>query len=133
MAVLAITAAVCLVTANAPGGEFVLDDTSKIVDNTDIRRLEALPSTLIYPYGRNQLLERNDPSRTLVFVNYGLIDHAFELNPSHVLAHSNLGLIYFRQGRREDARRCEDALRRDPINARIRQKYDELLRTKPRK
>jgi len=104
-----------------------------------------------------------------------------QLHPSHVLAHNNLGLIYFHQGRRDEARReyetalrldpnCEpakanlklldsppsgpadarsvpldqvpretliplyeEALKRDPNNAQIRQKYDELMRTAPRK
>lgn len=85
--------AVWLVTANALGGAFVLDDTSKIVGNTDIRRLDELPSRLIYPYERNQVLERNDPSRPLVFVIYGLIYHAFELNP--VPYHAANALFHF--------------------------------------
>jgi tetratricopeptide (TPR) repeat protein len=106
---------------------------------------------------------------------------ALELNPSHVLAHNNLGLIYFHEGKVEDARReyetalrldpgCEpakanlklldaspegpagfkpvptdqvprdvlirlyeEALRRDPNNAQVRQKYEDLLRTPARK
>jgi superkiller protein 3 len=104
-----------------------------------------------------------------------------ELKPSHALAHNNLGLIYFHQGKPGDARReyeaalrldpnCEpakanvklldapargpadashvpldqvpqemlirlyeDALRRDPKNTQIRQKYEELLSRTPRK
>jgi tetratricopeptide (TPR) repeat protein len=103
-----------------------------------------------------------------------------ELNPSHALAHNNLGLVYFHQGKPGDARReyeaalrldpnCEpakanlklldapsrgpadaspvpldqvpqemlirlyeDALRRDPNNAQIRQKYEDLKRRAPR-
>jgi hypothetical protein len=81
LALLLLLAAACLVTANGLGGEFVLDDTSKIVANTDIRRLADLPSTLIYPYQANQLLERNDPSRPLVFLIYGVVYHFFGLNP----------------------------------------------------
>jgi tetratricopeptide (TPR) repeat protein len=85
--------AVWIVTANALGGAFVLDDTSKIVGNTDIRRLDDLPSRLIYPYERNQLLERNDPSRPLVFLIYALIYHTFELNP--VPYHAVNALLHF--------------------------------------
>lgn len=93
LALLLLLAAACLVTANGLGSEFVLDDTSKIVGNTDIRRLADLPSTLIYPYQSNQLLERNDPSRPLVFLTYGVIYHFFELNP--VVYHGVNALLHF--------------------------------------
>jgi protein O-mannosyl-transferase len=81
LALLLLFAAVWAVTANAMSGEFVLDDTSKIVANTDIRQWAELPSKLIYPYQENQLLERNDPSRPLVFLIYGVVYHFFGLNP----------------------------------------------------
>ena len=99
-ALLALCAVAVLVTANALGGEFVLDDTSKIVGNTDIRRLADLPSRLIYPYESNQLLERNDPSRPLVFLIYGAIYHFFGLNPAayhavNAVFHAAAGVLVF--------------------------------------
>lgn len=72
---------VWLVAANSLSGAFVLDDGSKIVENTDIRQLRDLPSKLIYPYQGHTVLERNDPSRPLVFLVYGLVYHFFQLNP----------------------------------------------------
>jgi tetratricopeptide (TPR) repeat protein len=122
---------------------------------------------------------RNDAS--LVAEAVACYTRALQLNPAHVLAHNNLGLIYYHQGKREDARRqyetalrldpnCEpakanlklleapptgpsgaravpedevpremliqlyeQALRRDPTNTQIRQKYDELLKKTPGK
>jgi len=81
LAIFLLVAVACLITANSLGNAFILDDESKIVANTDIRQWDHLPSRLIYPYQRNQVLERNDPSRPLVFLIYGLIYHVFELNP----------------------------------------------------
>ncbi len=93
LAILLLFAAVWLVTANSLGSAFVLDDESKIVGNTDIRRFDELPSKLIYPYQQNQLLERNDPSRPLVFLIYGLIYRGFGLNP--VPYHAANALFHF--------------------------------------
>jgi protein O-mannosyl-transferase len=93
LAILLLFIAVWLVTANSLGSAFILDDDSKIVGNTDIRRLSELPSRLIYPYERNQVLERNDPSRPLVFLVYGVIYHFFGLNP--VPYHAANALFHF--------------------------------------
>lgn len=89
-----------LVAANGLHGAFVLDDGSKIVENTDIRRLGDLPSKLIYPYQQNQVLERNDPSRPLVFLVYGVIYHFQQLNPAayhavNVVFHFGCAVLVF--------------------------------------
>lgn len=75
---LAVTLAVGFTALKNP---FILDDGSKIVNNTDIRRLADLPRTLVYPYQANQLLERNDPSRPLVYLSYALIYRFAKLDP----------------------------------------------------
>jgi tetratricopeptide (TPR) repeat protein len=54
---------------------FVLDDLSKIVNNPDIRDLGRLHETLVYPYSAYHVLERNDPSRPVVFATFAL-NHA---------------------------------------------------------
>lgn len=79
--VLLVFAAVWLVTANGLGGAFILDDESKIVTNTDLRQWDGLTSRLIYSYEENRVLQRNDPSRPLVFLVYGILYHFFGLNP----------------------------------------------------
>ena len=66
---------------NSLNNPFLLDDESKIVKNADIRHLSELPDKLIYPYDKHQRLERNDPSRPLVFLVYALIYSLGELNP----------------------------------------------------
>ena len=89
-----------LATGNALGSEFVLDDQSKIVANPDIRRLDGLASRLIYPYQRNQVQERNDPSRPVVFLIYATIYHFFGLSPVpfhavNVLFHFGTSVLVF--------------------------------------
>ena len=63
-------------SSTALDAPFVLDDVSKIVQNPDIRELAALASKLVYPYAEFQVLERNDPSRPVVFATYAL-NYAF--------------------------------------------------------
>lgn len=60
---------------------FVLDDITKIVENTDLRILLNLPGKLIYPYHEYQVLQRNDPSRPLVFFVYTILYAIFGLAP----------------------------------------------------
>lgn len=91
--ILLLLVVVCLVTANSLSGAFVLDDGSKIVENTDIRQLRELPSKLVYPYQGHAALERNDPSRPLVFLVYGLVYHFFQLDP--VPYHAVSALFHF--------------------------------------
>lgn len=88
------------VTLGSLSNPFILDDTSKIQDNTDIRNLREINSRLVYPYETNQLLERNDPSRPLVFLTYALIYHFSQKNPVgyrlvNLLLHSaNAALVF---------------------------------------
>ena len=98
--ILLLMVVVWLVAANSLSGAFVLDDGSKIVENTDIRQLRELPSKLIYPYQGHAVLERNDPSRPLVFLVYGLVYHFFQLSPAayhavNVLFHFGSAVLVF--------------------------------------
>jgi len=62
---------------------FIFDDIHKIVNNPDIKNLSNIPKKLVYPYNKkNQLFERNDPSRPLVYLTYTLNYHFGKLNPS---------------------------------------------------
>lgn len=88
------------VTATSLSNPFVLDDLSKIVGNPDIRILSDLPQKLIYPYETTQILERNDPSRPLVFIIYALIYHFFKTSPIpyhlvSVLLHFSGGVLIY--------------------------------------
>ena len=60
---------------------FLLDDLTKIVGNTDIRLLANLREKLIYPYHAYQVLQRNDPSRPVVYLLYTLVYAWKELDP----------------------------------------------------
>ena len=84
---------VLAVSINSLKNPFVLDDQSKIEQNTDIRNLRELPSKLIYPYENYQFLERNDPSRPLVFLTYGLVYSIAGQTPGAYRA-VNLGLHF---------------------------------------
>lgn len=79
---------------------FVLDDVSKIVQNPDIRSLAALPQRLVYPYAKHQVLERNDPSRPVVFATYALNYALGGLSPRgwhlfNAAAHALCGVFVF--------------------------------------
>jgi tetratricopeptide (TPR) repeat protein len=63
-------------------GPFIFDDLHKIVQNPDLRKIENLLDRLFYPYRANQIPQRNDPSRPLVFLIYTLLHHFFELDPA---------------------------------------------------
>ena len=78
--------------ANALNSEFVLDDDSKIVRNTDLR-VDNWQEKLVYPYGDIQLLERNDPSRPVVFFVYTCLYRAFGLHP--VAFHATNAFFHF--------------------------------------
>lgn len=84
--------ATVLLCANALDGEFVLDDDSKIVGNTDLR-VDNWMEKLVYPYGDIQLLERNDPSRPVVFFVYTQLYRAF--GPSPVAFHATSAFFHF--------------------------------------
>ncbi|MBS1985166.1 MAG: tetratricopeptide repeat protein [Bdellovibrionales bacterium] len=60
---------------------FLLDDLTKIVENPDIRSLANIPAKLVYPYHVYQVLQRNDPSRPLVFLLYTLIYSVVGVRP----------------------------------------------------
>ena len=91
IALFSLSAAV-LASINALKGPFVLDDITKVVENTDIRQLSNLPGKLVYPYHVYQVLQRNDPSRPVVYFFYTLLYAVDGLNPFvfrllNVLAH----------------------------------------------
>lgn len=65
--------AVVVVTLNALRSPFLLDDVTKIIENTDLRTLANIPGRLVYPYHEFQVIQRNDPSRPLVFLIYTLL------------------------------------------------------------
>ncbi len=84
---------------------WVLDDVAKIVENPDLRDLGRLPATLIYPYTEHQLLNRNDPSRPVVFATYALNYAAGGLSPFgyhlvNALLHALNGVLVFLLARR---------------------------------
>lgn len=59
---------------------FVLDDLTKIYQNTDLQvpfRLE----NFIYPYANNKMYFRNDPSRPLTYMLYWVAWHVGDGNP----------------------------------------------------
>lgn len=93
--------AVLIVFANSLDNPFVLDDLSKIYENADIRSLKELPSRLVYPYYEHQVLNRNDPSRPLVFITYAINYAISGVKPwsyhlFDVLMHLAIGLLLFR-------------------------------------
>ncbi|MBN1383694.1 MAG: hypothetical protein JW983_02270, partial [Elusimicrobia bacterium] len=59
---------------------FLLDDIAKIVNNPDIKNLSNLKTKLIYPYSKNKVYERNDPSRPVVYFTYALNYYFGKLN-----------------------------------------------------
>jgi tetratricopeptide (TPR) repeat protein len=94
-----------LVTWNALDSPFILDDHAKIVQNTDLRRLEDLPEKLVSPYEGHQVLERNDPSRPLVFLLWTIVYHLAGLNPlpyhlANLIFHALAGVLVFLLARR---------------------------------
>jgi tetratricopeptide (TPR) repeat protein len=64
-------------------GAFFLDDIVVIVENQDIKDINHLWDRLIYPFENPDVPSRarNDPSRPLVFLTYGLEYHLFGLDP----------------------------------------------------
>lgn len=54
---------------------FVLDDLKKIVENPDLLRLDQIFSKLVYPYREPFVIQRNDPSRPMVYLLYALAYH----------------------------------------------------------
>ena len=80
-AALLICGLIFLISINSIHNPFILDDLSKIDGNPDIRSLTQLPAKLIYPYASHQILERNDPSRPVVFTLYSLIYALAGLSP----------------------------------------------------
>src|SRR5262249_36405202 len=84
---------------------FVFDDVSKVANNPDIRKLEYLRDRLVYPYGKEVVFERNDPSRPLVFATYTLNYAVGGIDPFgyhlvNALLHALNGLLAFALGRR---------------------------------
>ncbi|MBI4317443.1 MAG: tetratricopeptide repeat protein [Chloroflexi bacterium] len=89
-----------LLSVNSLSNPFILDDSAKIVGNNDIRNLDELAGKLVYPYQANQILERNDPSRPLVFLLYGLTYSFAKLNPAtyrawNIVFHALCGVLVF--------------------------------------
>src|SRR5579862_4975884 len=62
-------------------GPFVFDDSTKIVDNPDIKVPGTILQKLIYPYKPNDTLKRNDPSRPIVYLSFALNYLVGKLNP----------------------------------------------------
>lgn len=85
LAGLLVLAAV-VVTLNALKSPFLLDDVTKIIENTDLRTLANIPGRLVYPYHEFQVIQRNDPSRPLVFLIYTLL-YALGGGPNPLLFH----------------------------------------------
>lgn len=73
--------------ANSWSNPFILDDIVKIVNNGDLRNIERLGDTLVYPYGPVPTRNRNDPSRPLVYLVYTVIYHfwADQSVPYHIV------------------------------------------------
>lgn len=81
------------VTMHGWNNAFILDDLTKIVGNPDIRSLEGLTGKLVYPYRQFAELERNDPSRPLVFFLYTLV-YAFAGGADPAFFHALNGVLH---------------------------------------
>ncbi|MFH1283086.1 MAG: tetratricopeptide repeat protein [bacterium] len=51
---------------------FLFDDTSKILNNPDIKKLYEIGKKLIYPYSEAKTTFRNDPSRPVTYFSFAL-------------------------------------------------------------
>jgi hypothetical protein len=73
--------------ANSWSNPFILDDLVKVVNNGDIRNIDRIGDTLVYPYGPTPTRNRNDPSRPVVYLIYTAIYHFWSINtvPYHVV------------------------------------------------
>ncbi len=100
VALLAITV---LVFVRSWPNPLIYDDLLKIVENQDIRRLDLLSTTLIYPYDALATTWRNDPSRPLTYLIYALCYHWAASSPwlyhlVNTLFHAGCGVWLFRLG-----------------------------------
>ncbi len=89
-----------VILANALNNPFIFDDAIKISGNPDLRSLKDLFSKLIYPYGKILIVERNDPSRPLQYLLWGLTHAAFGPSPwafrlLNIVAHAGTGTMVF--------------------------------------
>lgn len=73
-----IILALSLIGLNNP---FIFDSVGKIASNPEIRDLSQIGKTLIYPYKGTAVLNRNDPSRPVVFLTYAFNYYWGQLNP----------------------------------------------------
>ena len=101
--VLALVAITLLVFARSWSNPLIYDDLLKIVENQDIRRLDLLSTTLIYPYDALASTWRNDPSRPLTYLIYALCYHWAASSPwlyhlVNTLLHAGCGVLIFRLG-----------------------------------
>ena len=100
---LALVAITLLVFARSWPNPLIYDDLLKIVENQDIRRLDLLPTTLIYPYDALASTWRNDPSRPLTYLIYALCYHWAASSPwlyhlINSLFHAGCGVWIFLLG-----------------------------------
>ncbi|MBS1983198.1 MAG: tetratricopeptide repeat protein [Bdellovibrionales bacterium] len=105
--ILWVVLAALLVATNTLGHGFILDDISKIVQNPDLRSYSGLLAKLFRPYTESfQILERNDPSRPLVFFIYTVLYHLadgarpFLFHLVNVLTHVGASVLVYRLARR---------------------------------
>ena len=75
-----IVLATTVVYYNSLKAPFIFDDIGKIVENPDINDLRNLKTKLIYPYSKNKIWERNDPSRPVTYLTFTLNYYFGKLN-----------------------------------------------------
>jgi len=59
--------------SNSLKAPFIFDDEAKIIDNPDIKKIENIETKLVYHYGGEfEYVDRNDPSRPVVYLTFTL-------------------------------------------------------------
>ncbi|MEO5971167.1 MAG: tetratricopeptide repeat protein [Bdellovibrionia bacterium] len=89
-----------LLFANSWQNPLILDDLVKVVNNSDIRNMDRIGDTLIYPYGATPTRNRNDPSRPLVSLVHTVVYHFWSAHPVpyhivNTVIHFGNGILVF--------------------------------------